>query len=214
MPEDFYQTLELPRTASPGDIKRAFRRLARKYHPDLNPGDPTAEDRMEDLNLAYEVLSDKKRRADYDVFSRETTPEKPRKQEPSFEEAAARAAALERLSPYEILGVPPKATYRAIRDAFSSFVATHGEAAISDPAAALAYQHIKSAYRLLSSYERRRRYHADHGLPEPPHPENEDAERPLGVMDGLGDMAWIAPAAIGFLLFLLLLLTVFRPYWL
>ena len=83
-----------------------------------------------------------------------------------------------------------------MRDAFAGFVATYGEAAISDPAAALAYQHMKSAYYLLSNYERRRRYNAEHGLPEPPLPEEEAPERPLGALDGLGDLAWIAPMAI------------------
>ncbi len=62
MPADYYRTLELPRSAALRDIKHAYRRLARRYHPDFNPGDPSAEDRMEDINRAYEVLSDRQKR--------------------------------------------------------------------------------------------------------------------------------------------------------
>jgi DnaJ-class molecular chaperone len=217
MPEDYYQTLELPRTATLPDIKHAYRRLARKHHPDFNPGDSSAEDRMEDLNRAYEVLSDKARREEYDRYNRksERPTERPRAQpRESFEDAKRRAAVLEGLSPYEILGVSPKASHREVRDAFAGFVASYGEAAISDPAAALAYQHMKSAYYLLSNYERRRRYNAEHDLPEPPPPEEEAAERPLGALDGLGDLAWIAPMAIVGLAVLVALLAIFEPYWL
>jgi curved DNA-binding protein CbpA len=171
---------------------------------------------MEDINRAYEVLSDKSKRGDYDRYHRQsergTEPQAQPKQ--TFEHAARRAAVLERLSPYEILRVSPKAPHREIRDAFAGFVATYGEAAISDPAAALAYQHMKSAYYLLSSYERRRRYNAEHDLPEPPLPEEEVAERPLGALDGLGDIAWIAPLAIVGLVFLVAALAIFEPYWL
>jgi hypothetical protein len=82
------------------------------------------------------------------------------------------------------------------------------------PAVALAYQHMKSAYHLLSNYERRRRYNAEHYLPEPPLPEEELAERPLGALDGLGDLAWIAPMAIVVLVFLVAVLAIVEPYWL
>jgi curved DNA-binding protein CbpA len=216
MPEDHYQTLELPRTASPSEVKRAYRRLARKHHPDFNPGDPSAEDRMEEINRAYEVLCDKHKRDEYDIYYRQNGHREEHKapSKETFEDAARRAAALERLSPYEILRVSPKASHREVRDAFGKFVATYGEAALSNPAAALAYQHMKSAYYLLSNYERRRRYNAEHGLPEPPLPEDDEVDRRLGVMDGLGDLAWIVPVAIGVLLALLLLFTLFRPYWL
>ena len=154
MPEDYYQTLELPRSASPGDIKHAYRRLARKHHPDFNPGDPSAEDRMEDINRAYEVLSDRNKREECDRYSRQSDrPTEQQRAQPTetFEDAKRRAAVLERLSPYEILGVSPRASHREVRDAFAGFVATYGEAAISDPAAALAYQHMKFAYYLLSN---------------------------------------------------------------
>ena len=66
--KDFYQKLEINRTASDKDIKQAYRKLARKYHPDVNPGDKSAEARFKDINNAYEVLSDPEKRKKYDQF--------------------------------------------------------------------------------------------------------------------------------------------------
>jgi molecular chaperone DnaJ len=65
--EDLYIILEVGRTASVNDIKRAFRKLARRYHPDINPGDRQAEDRFERITEAYEILSDPLKRQFYDV---------------------------------------------------------------------------------------------------------------------------------------------------
>jgi molecular chaperone DnaJ len=65
---DFYEILEVPRDASGEDIKRAYRRLARKYHPDANPGDAGAEARFKELAAAYEVLSDPEKRSRYDRY--------------------------------------------------------------------------------------------------------------------------------------------------
>ncbi|MBI2150690.1 MAG: J domain-containing protein [Acidobacteria bacterium] len=65
--EDLYIILEVRRTASVNDIKRAFRKLARRYHPDINPGDRLAEDRFKRITEAYEVLSDPSKRQFYDV---------------------------------------------------------------------------------------------------------------------------------------------------
>lgn len=65
---DYYETLGLPRTASDDDIRKAYRKLARKYHPDLNPGDKAAEDRFKNLQEAYDILNDPKKRKMYDQY--------------------------------------------------------------------------------------------------------------------------------------------------
>ena len=65
---DYYQTLGVPRSASQADIKKAFRRLAREYHPDRNPGDKAAERKFKDANEANEVLSDPEKRKQYDLL--------------------------------------------------------------------------------------------------------------------------------------------------
>ena len=65
---DYYKILGVPRGASDEEIKKAYRKLARKYHPDLNPGDKTAEARFKEIQEAYAVLSDPKKRAQYDQF--------------------------------------------------------------------------------------------------------------------------------------------------
>ena len=64
--KDYYAILGVPRDASPEEIKRAYRELAKKYHPDKNRGDPEAEERFKEINEAYAVLSDPQRRAEYD----------------------------------------------------------------------------------------------------------------------------------------------------
>ncbi len=68
--KDYYEVIGVKRDASQEDIKKAYRKLARKYHPDLNPGDKAAEQKFKEINEAYEVLSDPKKRADYDQFGR------------------------------------------------------------------------------------------------------------------------------------------------
>ena len=65
---DYYEILGLERGASEEDIKKAYRRLAKKYHPDLNPGDKEAEERFKEINEAYQVLSNPETRAQYDQF--------------------------------------------------------------------------------------------------------------------------------------------------
>ena len=67
---NYYEILGVPRNASNDEVKRAFRRLARRYHPDVNPGDKVAEEKFKDINEAYEILSDEGRRSQYDQFSR------------------------------------------------------------------------------------------------------------------------------------------------
>jgi molecular chaperone DnaJ len=66
--EDFYKILGVKKDAKPEEIKKAYRRLARKYHPDVNPGDKAAEDRFKQMSEAFDVLSDPKKRKVYDRF--------------------------------------------------------------------------------------------------------------------------------------------------
>jgi len=66
--KDYYKILGVGRSASEKDIKAAYRKLARKYHPDVNPGDKSAEDRFKEIGEAYEVLSDPEKRRRYDQF--------------------------------------------------------------------------------------------------------------------------------------------------
>ena len=63
---DYYETLGVSKSASEEDIKKSYRKLARKYHPDLNPGDKSSEDRFKNVQEAYDVLSDAKKRQMYD----------------------------------------------------------------------------------------------------------------------------------------------------
>ncbi len=66
--KDYYQALGLQKGASADEIKKAFRKLAVKYHPDKNPGDAAAEERFKEINEAYAVLSDPQKKAQYDQF--------------------------------------------------------------------------------------------------------------------------------------------------
>ena len=65
---DYYKTLGLEKGASDSEIKKAYRRKARKYHPDINPGDKTAEDRFKEIQEAHSVLSDSEKRKAYDRY--------------------------------------------------------------------------------------------------------------------------------------------------
>src|SRR5277367_3742866 len=66
--QDYYELLGVSRKAPVKDIRTAYRKLARKYHPDLNPGDKSAEEKFKQIQEAYDVLSDTKKRQEYDQF--------------------------------------------------------------------------------------------------------------------------------------------------
>ena len=66
--EDLYELLEVKRDATQDEIKKSYRKLAHKYHPDANPGNKEAEEKFKKINAAYSVLSDAQKRAQYDNF--------------------------------------------------------------------------------------------------------------------------------------------------
>ena len=84
---DYYKLLELDKSATKADIKKAYRRLARKYHPDLNPNDKEAQARFQQINEAHEVLSDPEKRKKYDEYGKDW------KHADQFEEAKRQQAA-------------------------------------------------------------------------------------------------------------------------
>ena len=67
---DYYEVLGVGKDASADDIKKAYRRMAMKYHPDRNPGDKVAEEKFKEIGEAYAVLSDDQKRAAYDRYGR------------------------------------------------------------------------------------------------------------------------------------------------
>jgi len=83
---DYYKILEIPKTASEANIKSAYRKLARKYHPDVNPGNKEAERKFKEINEANEVLSDPEKRKKYDAYGKDW------KHADAFEEAKRQQA--------------------------------------------------------------------------------------------------------------------------
>src|SRR6267154_5243786 len=68
---DYYKVLGLDKSSSDADIKKAYRKLARKHHPDLNPNDASAKKKFQDINEANEVLSDAEKRKKYDKYGKD-----------------------------------------------------------------------------------------------------------------------------------------------
>lgn len=68
--KDYYEILGIKKTATPDEVKKAYRSLAKKYHPDLHPDDKEAQDRFKQVNEAYEVLGDEEKRKKYDMFGK------------------------------------------------------------------------------------------------------------------------------------------------
>jgi DnaJ-class molecular chaperone len=73
MAKSYYDVLGVKRDASEKEVRAAYRKLARKHHPDVNPGDKAAEARFKEINSAYEVLSDKDKRRKYDKYGDRTS---------------------------------------------------------------------------------------------------------------------------------------------
>lgn len=92
---DYYEILGIPRDASNEEIKKVYRRLARQYHPDVNPGKKEAEEKFKDIGQAYEILSDPGKRAQYDQYSRfwnQRTRSKQAPQAKNWDRAASRSS--------------------------------------------------------------------------------------------------------------------------
>ena len=72
MTKDYYQILGVDKNVDDKTLKKKYRQLSKKYHPDVNPNDPTSEEKFKEVAKAYEVLSDKEKRQNYDMYGSET----------------------------------------------------------------------------------------------------------------------------------------------
>ena len=149
---DYYRRLRLPRTASTKDIKAAFRRLARQYHPDLHPNRPDAVAKFQALREAYEVLSDRIRRQNYDERTAQ-----PDYSSTSFSEPFAEPST-DTKEPYQRQHRPQSPTdfyIRGIRHAldhvYSAAIKDYSEAIALDPKFAEAYLRRAEVHYLLKN---------------------------------------------------------------
>jgi DnaJ-class molecular chaperone len=139
----YYEMLAVPRTASTAEIKKAFRRLAREYHPDVAKDKATSEARFKDINEAYEILSDPEKRQQYDILEQEfQTP--PNGEAPRYSYAEERASVRFKYY-YEILGVSPTASAKEIDDAFKAV--TEAYAVLSDPQKRQEYDRLEKEFQ-------------------------------------------------------------------
>ena len=93
MPRDHYEVLGVSKSATPEEISKAYRKLARQHHPDRNPGDKQAEARFKEIQNAYDVLTDPKKKAMYDQFGTDVPPGGPAPASPADSRAAFNTAA-------------------------------------------------------------------------------------------------------------------------
>lgn len=101
---DYYQTLGVSKTAGQDEIKKAYRKLAREYHPDVNPDDPKSEEKFKEINEAYQVLSDQDKRQKYDRFG---------SQWKQYQQSGGRAEDFD-WSQWAAQGAQPGAQYRTV----------------------------------------------------------------------------------------------------
>ena len=130
---DYYELLGVPRKASAKDIRTAFRKLARKYHPDLNPGDKSAEEKFKQLQEAYDVLSDSKKRQMYDQYGFYAENLPPGGYPGSAGADAGGPNVNFDFGGFDFGGEPGAGGGSSFRDLFSQFFGGRGGAAVTEP---------------------------------------------------------------------------------
>ena len=141
---DYYELLGVPRKATAKDIRAAFRKLARKYHPDLNPGDKAAEEKFKQLQEAYDVLSDTKKRQMYDQYGFYSENLPPGGYGPGSEPDAGQNVNFD-FGGFDFGGGAPGGGGTSFRDLFSQFFGGRGRGGAefepeSEPGGDLEYQ--------------------------------------------------------------------------